>query len=183
MKATIALDRSSGAILKTAGQISLLRPASSQQAQPQSPSTAIQQQQEEPSAESSSNNNSNPGASSETQGAEELAGMVWGFVNAAGGLVEGLDTEVSSCLLSAALFRLLCNFVFSKQTFLRASYLLVWIPVMILWSILRGRTSKHALTYCAGIIWQTTMRRMNLNCYVYEQRSKNSLLCLTPSIS
>lgn len=33
---------------------------------------------------------------SETQGAEELAEMVWKFVNAAGGLVDGLDGEVSA---------------------------------------------------------------------------------------
>lgn len=40
--------------------------------------------------------------------AEELAGMVWAFVNAAGGLVEGLDAEVSSLLCRFALLR--CHF-------------------------------------------------------------------------
>lgn len=34
------------------------------------------------------------GTGSETQGAEELAAMVWTFVNTTGGLVHGLDTEV-----------------------------------------------------------------------------------------
>lgn len=34
------------------------------------------------------------GTGNETQGAEELASMVWAFVNTAGGLVHGLDTEV-----------------------------------------------------------------------------------------
>lgn len=83
VKATIALDRSSGAILKTAGQISLLRVAK------------IQQQQQQP--QSDDPNAAATGATdSETQGAEELAKMVWGFVNAAGGLVEGLDDEVST---------------------------------------------------------------------------------------
>lgn len=132
MKATIALDRSSGAILKTAGQISLLRPASSQQQQPQSPSTATQQQQEEPSVDGSSNN-SNPGASSETQGAEELAGMVWGFVNAAGGFVEGLDTEVSSRLPALLLC---CSTILlsGSDVSLRASYLPVCMSVMS-WSV------------------------------------------------
>lgn len=31
-----------------------------------------------------------------TQAVEELAGMVWNFVNAAGGLVQDLDSEVGS---------------------------------------------------------------------------------------
>lgn len=74
------MDRSSGAILKTAGQISRLHTAN-----PQQPQTTP----DDPSASGAD------AADSETQGAEELARMVWGFVNAAGGLVEGLDTEVS----------------------------------------------------------------------------------------
>lgn len=82
VKATIALDRSSGAILKTAGQISLLHTSKSQQ----------QQQQQ---ATQTDDSNAAEGNDNETQGAEELAGMVWAFVHAAGGLVEGLDTEVS----------------------------------------------------------------------------------------
>lgn len=53
-----------------------------------------QQPQDEAAAEGgSTNNNDNTPVRSE---AEELAGMVWAFVNAAGGLVEGLDAEVSS---------------------------------------------------------------------------------------
>lgn len=83
VKATIALDRSSGAILKTAGQISLLHTSKSQQQQQAT-------QPEDPNGADDNNGNNN-----ETQGAEELAGMVWAFVNAAGGLVEGLDAEVS----------------------------------------------------------------------------------------
>lgn len=102
VKATIALDRSSGAILKTAGQISLVRPALQQ-----SPSPSTTTQKQEDSTDGSSSNNKNS-ANSETQGAEELAGMVWGFVNAAGGLVEGLDTEVSLPFLAHA-FSCLAN--------------------------------------------------------------------------
>lgn len=97
MKATIALDRSSGAILKTAGQISLVHTAKSQQ--------QAAQQEDTPQPFADGNAAVAAGAATgagaagavggESQGAEELAGMVWGFVNAAGGLVEGLDDEVS----------------------------------------------------------------------------------------
>lgn len=88
VKATIALDRSSGAILKTAGQISLLHTAKSQTQQQQ-------QQQTQPDDPNAAATTSASSTDNETQGAEELAGMVWAFVNAAGGLVEGLDAEVS----------------------------------------------------------------------------------------
>lgn len=43
--------------------------------------------------------------------------MVWGFVNAAGGLVEGLDTEVSSLIICALLQSWLAN----KLSFMRQS--------------------------------------------------------------
>lgn len=101
MKATIALDRASGAILKTAGQISLLRTSKSQQ--PQQPpqdsqlSTAAMAGSFSASTgdvPASSGSAAAAGTGSETQGAEELAAMVWAFVNTAGSLVEGLDTEV-----------------------------------------------------------------------------------------
>lgn len=86
VKATIALDRTSGAILKTAGQLSLVHISKSQQQQQQT-------QPEDPGAAATAPSDA---VDSEAQGAEELARMVWGFVNAAGGLVEGLDTEVSA---------------------------------------------------------------------------------------
>ncbi|PSR93847.1 hypothetical protein BD289DRAFT_480917 [Coniella lustricola] len=86
VKTTIALDRDSGAILKMAGQISFLHSAKARQQQEQQ-----QQQQQTPSQPDDPN--ATPTVDAETQGAEELAKMAWGFVNAAGGLVEGLDTE------------------------------------------------------------------------------------------
>lgn len=43
--------------------------------------------------------------------------MVWGFVNAAGGLVEGLDTEVSSLIICALLQSWLAN----KLSFMRGN--------------------------------------------------------------
>ncbi|KAJ0123360.1 hypothetical protein J7T55_011825 [Diaporthe amygdali] len=96
VKATIALDRASGAILKTAGQISSLRTSKSQQQQQDSQSTAAAASSLSASTSdvpASSGSAVAAGTSSETQGAEELASMVWAFVNSAGGLVHGLDTE------------------------------------------------------------------------------------------
>lgn len=99
VKATIALDRASGTILKTAGQISSLRTSSSQQQQSDSQSSTAAAAATTLSASTSdvpasSGSAVAAGTGSETQGAEELASMVWAFVNTAGGLVHGLDTEV-----------------------------------------------------------------------------------------
>ncbi|KAK7742873.1 hypothetical protein SLS63_000441 [Diaporthe eres] len=98
VKATIALDRASGTILKTAGQISSLRTSSSQQQQSDSQSSTAAAAATTLSASTSdvpasSGSAVAAGTGSETQGAEELASMVWAFVNTAGGLVHGLDTE------------------------------------------------------------------------------------------
>ncbi|KAJ9155476.1 hypothetical protein NKR23_g1693 [Pleurostoma richardsiae] len=82
VKATIALDRTSGAILKTAGQISSIRTSKTQ-------SSSLSTTQ---STGTFASDLAGPQAS-ETQGAEELAAMVWAFVSAAGGLVQDLDTE------------------------------------------------------------------------------------------
>ncbi|KUI60153.1 Dynein light chain roadblock-type 1 [Cytospora mali] len=97
VKATIALDRASGAILKTAGQISLLRTAKSQQQQQDSqlsttagPGSFSASTGDVPASSGSA---AAAGTGSETQGAEEMAAMVWAFVNTAGSLVEGLDAE------------------------------------------------------------------------------------------
>jgi dynein light chain roadblock-type len=72
VKATIVLDRTSGAILKTSGQILSVRV-------PKTDGSSV------------------PGLTegqTESQAVEELAAMVWNFVNAAGGLVQDLDSEV-----------------------------------------------------------------------------------------
>ncbi|ROW10285.1 hypothetical protein VMCG_01909 [Cytospora schulzeri] len=97
VKATIALDRASGAILKTAGQISLLRTSKSQQppqdVQLSTAAVAGSFSATTGDVPASSGSAAAAGTGSETQGAEELAAMVWAFVNTAGSLVEGLDTE------------------------------------------------------------------------------------------
>ena len=78
VKAAIALDRASGAILKTSGQISSIRTSKPQDAQ----------------GTGSFATDAATGQPSETQGAEELAAMVWTFVSTAGSLVQELDSEV-----------------------------------------------------------------------------------------
>ncbi|EON99011.1 hypothetical protein UCRPA7_5406 [Phaeoacremonium minimum UCRPA7] len=77
VKAAIALDRASGAILKTSGQISSIRTSKPQAAQ----------------GTGSFATDAATGQPSETQGAEELAAMVWTFVSTAGSLVQELDSE------------------------------------------------------------------------------------------
>lgn len=82
VRATIVLDRASGAILKTSGQVASVRSSTNGVG----------------SGFSSEANNTAAGV--EARGpAEEVAGLVWNFMNAAGGLVQGLDEEVSpNCL-------------------------------------------------------------------------------------
>jgi hypothetical protein len=82
VRATLILDRASGAILKTSGQISSIRKT-------KAPASSL------PAVGSFSNETSNNSANQD-QGAEELASMVWNFVNTAGSLVQELDTEVGA---------------------------------------------------------------------------------------
>ncbi|KAK4234037.1 hypothetical protein C8A03DRAFT_38212 [Achaetomium macrosporum] len=79
VRATIVLDRASGAILKTSGQLSSIRNTKA----PGSSMPAVGSFSSEASGNSAS----------EDQGAEELASMVWKFVGTAGSLVQELDTE------------------------------------------------------------------------------------------
>jgi dynein light chain roadblock-type len=83
VKATIVLDRTTGAILKTSGQVSAIRTSKN----PGS-SSALPTQ-----TAGSFATESNP-QGSESQAVEELAGMVWNFVKNAGDLIHDLDTEV-----------------------------------------------------------------------------------------
>ncbi|KAB5562988.1 hypothetical protein GE09DRAFT_1172128 [Coniochaeta sp. 2T2.1] len=86
VKATIVLDRTTGAILKTSGQVSTIRTtknpaASSSSTLPSSNQTA-----------GTFASDSNP-QGSESQAVEELAALVWNFVKNAGDLIHDLDTE------------------------------------------------------------------------------------------
>ncbi|KAK5663190.1 hypothetical protein OQA88_6607 [Cercophora sp. LCS_1] len=82
--ATIVLDRASGAILKTSGQVSSTRKA-------RSLSSALPSQ-----TTGSFSSDAGTGTSSQDQGVEELGSMVWNFVATAGSLVQELDTEVNT---------------------------------------------------------------------------------------
>ncbi|GAB0143151.1 hypothetical protein EsHS_00003678 [Epichloe bromicola] len=72
VRASIILDRASGAILKTSGELSALRTAKSRDA-----ATAASFSNEAPAAEAS-----------ESQGVEDFAAMIWNYVNASGQLDE-----------------------------------------------------------------------------------------------
>ncbi|KAH8882737.1 hypothetical protein GQ53DRAFT_665498, partial [Thozetella sp. PMI_491] len=82
VKATIVLDRATGAVMKTSGQVSSVRTE-------KTPSSSLPSQ----STNSFSGEASVAPPPSENQGAEELAAMVWNFVGTAGSLVEELDAE------------------------------------------------------------------------------------------
>ncbi|KAK5994954.1 hypothetical protein PT974_03343 [Cladobotryum mycophilum] len=77
VKASLIIDRATGSILKTSGQLSALTTAKSRNA-----STAATFSNEAPVTEES-----------ETQGIEEFAQMIWNFVNGSGQLVQEVDTE------------------------------------------------------------------------------------------
>ncbi|KAL2128003.1 hypothetical protein VTI74DRAFT_9863 [Chaetomium olivicolor] len=81
VRATIVLDRASGAILKTSGQVGSI--GKRQTPAPSAPAGGA----------SSFSNEANGNSSDQDQGAEELASMVWNFVSTAGSFVQELDTE------------------------------------------------------------------------------------------
>lgn len=78
VKASIILDRATGAILKTSGQMSALRTSKSR-----SETAAASFANEVPAAEES-----------ESKGLEEFARMIWNYVSNSALLVQNLDTEV-----------------------------------------------------------------------------------------
>ncbi|KAM0461053.1 hypothetical protein ACHAPV_000915 [Trichoderma viride] len=77
VKASMVLDRASGAILKTSGQVDALQTAKARNA-----STAASFSNDAPAAEEG-----------QSQGIEEFAEMVWNFVNSSGQLVQDVDEE------------------------------------------------------------------------------------------
>ena len=81
--AALILDRATGAILKTSGQIDSIRK--------NKPSAAPLPAQ---TAGSLTGEPDGDDGASQDQGADELAAMIWNFVATAGSLVEDLDTEV-----------------------------------------------------------------------------------------
>lgn len=85
VKATIVLDRTTGAILKTSGQVSAIRTSKNP-----APSSAL------PAQAAGSFATESNAAGGESQAVEELAGLVWNFVSNAGDLIHDLDTEVGA---------------------------------------------------------------------------------------
>ncbi|KAG6100128.1 hypothetical protein E4U30_005354 [Claviceps sp. LM220 group G6] len=83
VRAGIVLDRASGAIIKTSGELSALRTAKSRDA-----ATAASFSNEAPTAEAS-----------ESQGVEDFAAMIWNYVNASAHLVQDMDNEDALRLL------------------------------------------------------------------------------------
>ncbi|EXL94030.1 hypothetical protein NOF04DRAFT_1072937 [Fusarium oxysporum II5] len=77
VKASIVLDRTTGAILKTSGQIDAL-----QTSKTRTTSTATSFSNEGPALEES-----------ETKGVEQFAAIVWNYVNSSGSLIQELDGE------------------------------------------------------------------------------------------
>lgn len=80
------LDRTNGAVLKTNGQISAIRPARSTSNNASLPT---------PTGGSFSTD-VNANTNNETQAAQELASMVWSFLSTAGTLVDEIDSEVGT---------------------------------------------------------------------------------------
>ncbi|KAI1804790.1 hypothetical protein F4811DRAFT_552472 [Daldinia bambusicola] len=83
VKAWLMLDRANGAVLKTNGQISTIRPARSTEHKNSLPSPTS----------GSFSTDVGTSTDNETQAAQELAGLVWGFLTTAGSLVDEIDSE------------------------------------------------------------------------------------------
>ncbi|KAI0894387.1 hypothetical protein F4806DRAFT_121063 [Annulohypoxylon nitens] len=93
VKAWLMIDRTNGAVLKTNGQISAIRPARSSTTSENNNTNnrASLQLPNPPSGSFSTDVNAN--TNNETQAAQELASMVWTFLSTAGSLVDEIDSE------------------------------------------------------------------------------------------
>ncbi|KAI0019898.1 hypothetical protein F4780DRAFT_400672 [Xylariomycetidae sp. FL0641] len=89
VKGWMMLDRANGAILKTSGQISVIRPAKSVA---NNSNNTNRDSLASPTAGSFSTD-VNANENNETQAAQELGSMVWSFLSTAGSLVDEMDTE------------------------------------------------------------------------------------------
>ncbi|KAI1100857.1 hypothetical protein F4804DRAFT_317730 [Jackrogersella minutella] len=82
VKAWLMLDQTNGAVLKTNGQISAVRPA-----------RPINKTSLPSPTGGSFSTDVNVNTHNETQAAQELASMVWSFLSTAGSLVDEIDSE------------------------------------------------------------------------------------------
>ncbi|KAG5980325.1 hypothetical protein E4U55_004149 [Claviceps digitariae] len=83
VRASLVLDRASGAIIKTSGELSVLRTAKTRDE-----TTAASFSNEAPAAEAS-----------ESRGVEDFAAMIWNHVNSSAQLVQDMDKEDALRLL------------------------------------------------------------------------------------
>ncbi|KAI0883748.1 uncharacterized protein GGS22DRAFT_166005 [Annulohypoxylon maeteangense] len=90
VKAWLMLDRTNGAVLKTNGQISTIRPARSPAPIDNNNKTSLPLPN--PTGGSFSTD-VNANTNNETQAAQELGSMVWTFLTTAGSLVDEIDSE------------------------------------------------------------------------------------------
>ncbi|OAA43356.1 hypothetical protein BBO_04499 [Beauveria brongniartii RCEF 3172] len=86
VKASIVIDRASGSILKTSGDVSVLGTTQSRTA-----STAASFSNEPAAAEEST-----------SKGIDDFAAMIWKFVNNSGAMVEEMDKDVCCCRVPSA---------------------------------------------------------------------------------
>ncbi|KAJ2894235.1 hypothetical protein MKZ38_007820 [Zalerion maritima] len=107
VRATIALDRDTGAILKTSGEVSSIRTSrtgSTPSLPPVMPGTAAGSFSVASTIATTTSADANGTGSksglggdleipSETQGVEELSALVWNFIKVAGTLVDEIDRE------------------------------------------------------------------------------------------
>ncbi|CAG9940826.1 unnamed protein product [Clonostachys rosea f. rosea IK726] len=77
VKASIVLDRATGSIIKTSGDLSALQNAKSRTE----------------SATASFSSEANAAEESQSRGLEEFAALIWNYVNSSGQLVQELDGE------------------------------------------------------------------------------------------
>ncbi|OBR08771.1 hypothetical protein CH63R_07536 [Colletotrichum higginsianum IMI 349063] len=87
VKATVILDRVTGAILRTSGQLSSFNAATLATGQGSFSGEGAAGQQQQQQQQQQQNGEEQP------QGLEEFAAKVWNWVNASGTLVLDLDTE------------------------------------------------------------------------------------------
>ncbi|KXJ94078.1 hypothetical protein Micbo1qcDRAFT_231648 [Microdochium bolleyi] len=87
VKAWLMLDRATGAVLKTNGHISSIRPAKKAIANSNTSPLQI------PSSGSFSSDVVSSDSDNESQAAQELASLVWSFITSAGALVDEMDSD------------------------------------------------------------------------------------------
>ncbi|KOS19832.1 Dynein light chain roadblock-type 2 [Escovopsis weberi] len=93
VKASIIIDRETGSILRTSGQLSVLSTAKSRTASSSSTATFPTETPAPAAAAASASAATSTEEDSGSQSVEDFAQMIWNFVNDSGQFVQDLDTE------------------------------------------------------------------------------------------